>query len=42
MSLRTNGYERALLRYVAGLRGESVQQTIKALLREAAKTAAEK
>jgi hypothetical protein len=40
MSLRTNAYERALLRYVAGLRGESVQQTIKQLLREAALAAA--
>lgn len=36
MSLRTNAYERALLRYVAGLHGESVQQTIKRFLREAA------
>jgi len=42
MSLRTNGYERALLRYVAGLRGTSVQQTIKSLLREAASAAADK
>lgn len=35
MNLRTNEYDRALYRHVAGLRGESVQQTIRALLHQA-------
>jgi len=36
MNLRTNAYDRALFAYVAGLRGTSVQQTIRALARQAA------
>lgn len=33
---RTNPYERALFKYVAGLRGESMQSTIRAFAREMA------
>jgi len=36
MNFRTNAYDRALLKYVAGLRGQSVQAALRELMRAAA------